>query len=60
MGFDDLVNKAKDALKSDKAEEISDSALDRAEDLAGKVGDGKYADKASDIRNTIDGKIGNE
>lgn len=60
MGFDDLVNNAKDALQSEKAEEISDSVLDKAEGLAGKVGDGKYADQAADIRGNIDGKIGNE
>ncbi|WP_232527765.1 hypothetical protein [Microbacterium suaedae] len=68
MGFDDLVNKGKeayednkdkidDALHSEKAEEISDSVLDKGEELADKVGLG---DKAGDIRENLDDKIGNE
>lgn len=68
VGFDDLVNKGKeayednkdkidDALHSEKAEEISDSVLDKGEELADKVGLG---DKAGDIRENLDDKIGNE
>lgn len=30
MGFDDLTNKAKDAVNSDKGEEISDQGIGRA------------------------------
>lgn len=30
VGFDDLTNKAKDALNSDKGEELSDQGLDGA------------------------------
>lgn len=68
MGFDDLVNKGKDAyennkdkiddaLHSDKAEEISDKVLDKGEDLADKLGMG---DRAKGVRETLDRKIGNE
>ena len=39
MGLDDLAKKAGDALSSDKAEAISDKALDAARDAAdGKIG----------------------
>ncbi|WP_156760176.1 hypothetical protein [Microbacterium karelineae] len=68
MGFDDLVNKGKeafeqnkdkidDALHSEQAESISDSVLDKGEQLAEKVGLG---DQAGDIRENLDDKIGNE
>ncbi len=52
-GSGDFVESAKDALKSEQAEEISDKVLDGAEDLANKVTGDKFADQ-------VDGKIGNE
>lgn len=71
MGLDDLVNKAKGligdnaenvtgALKSEKAEEISDNILDGAADLANKVTGGKFADKVEDARAAADKAVGNE
>ena len=70
MGLGDLVNKGKDlfeqnkdkiddAIHSEQAEAISDKVLDGAEGLAKKVAP-KAADKIEGVRDTIDGKIGNE
>ena len=42
MGLDDLAKKAGDAFSSDKAEAISDKALDAAADAAKKTTGGKY------------------
>jgi len=54
------ADKIEDALKSDKAEEISDKVLGGAADLANKLTGGKYADKVEEVRENLDGKIGNE
>lgn len=55
-----IFDKAKDALSSDKAEDVSDNILDKGENLAhDKLGKDK-ADKVSDVRDSIDDKIGNE
>lgn len=68
-GFDDITKKAtaflnsdktKDALKSDKAEEISDKLLDGVADLANKVTGGKYTDKIESARASADEKIGSD
>lgn len=67
----DLANKAKDfvgenadkieeALKSEQAESISDKVLDGLAGAANKVTGGKHSDKIDEIRNDLDGKIGNE
>ena len=56
MGLDDLAKKAGDALSSDKAEAISDKALDAAAGAAKKATGGKYDDKID----AVDGKLGTE
>ncbi|WP_221583771.1 hypothetical protein [Microbacterium sp. G2-8] len=71
MGFDDLVNKGKDAyeqnkdrvddaLRSEKAEEISDSILDKGEALAKKVAPDSADSKIDEVRAKLDGKIGDQ
>lgn len=60
MGIDDIINEAKDAVKSEQAEEISDNILDGAENLIDKVTGGKFAEQVDDVRDAIDKKIGNE
>ncbi|MBX3068534.1 MAG: antitoxin [Cryobacterium sp.] len=60
MGIDDIINDAKDAVKSEQAEEISDNILDGAENLIDKVTGGKLAEQVDDVRDAIDKKIGNE
>lgn len=57
MGIGD---KAKDALSSDKGEQGSDAALDRASDLADDKTGGKHADKVDKARDAADKKVGNE
>ena len=67
----DFANKAKDfvgehadkveeALKSEQAENISDKVLDGLAGAANKVTGGKHSDKIDEIKNNLDGKIGNE
>ncbi|UOQ58601.1 antitoxin [Leucobacter allii] len=54
------ADKVGDALKSEQAEGISDRLLDGAAGLANKVTGGKFADKVDEVRDNLDGKIGNE
>jgi len=71
MGIDDLVNKGKDlyeqnkdkvqdALNSEQAEGISDKVLDGVADFAKKVLPDSVDGTVDDVRDTIDGKIGNQ
>jgi len=70
MGIDDIVNKGKglyeenkdkiaEAVKSEQAEEISDKVLDEVADFAKKIAPGA-ADKIDEIRDNVDGQIGNQ
>ncbi|NII70111.1 Rv0909 family putative TA system antitoxin [Microbacterium ulmi] len=69
MGIDDIVSKGKelfegakdkvtDALGSDKVEEVSDKVLDGAADAAKKVAPDQYDAKIDEVRDNIDGAIG--
>ncbi|BAW94083.1 MT0933-like antitoxin protein [Actinomyces sp. Chiba101] len=67
MGIDDLKNKAGDladkageALKSDKAEAVSDKVLGAAAGAAKKVTGGKFDEKIDSAVETADSKLGNE
>lgn len=60
MGIEDLTNQAKDFLKSEQAEGISDKLLDGAADLANKVTGEKYAEHVDTARDAADGAIGHE
>ena len=60
MGLDDLTNKAKDAMNSDKGEEISDQGLDKAADTANNATGGKFDDQINQGREGADGKFGND
>lgn len=53
-------NKVKDALKSDKAEEVSDSILNAVAGAADKVTGGKHHDKIEEARAAADKKLGNQ
>jgi len=57
MGIGD---KAKDAMGGDKAEQATDTGLDKAADAAGEKTGGKHADKVDQARETGDEKLGNE
>ncbi|WP_370894232.1 antitoxin [Janibacter sp. GXQ6167] len=58
--FDNLKDKAAEALRdnAEKVEELSDKALDKAEEIAESRGVGK--DHVQQGRDFIDGKVGNE
>ena len=71
MGLDDLVNKGKDvfeqnkdkvegALQSEQAEGISDKVLDGVSDFAKKVLPDSVDGKVDEIRDNLDGAIGNK
>ncbi|GAA1995385.1 Rv0909 family putative TA system antitoxin [Microbacterium pumilum] len=71
MGIDDLVNKGKDfldqnkdkideAIHSEQAEGISDSALDAGAEFVKKLAPDEHDDKVDGVRDTIDKSIGNE
>lgn len=54
------ADKIQAALKSEQAEGISDKILDGLADAANKVTKGQHADKIADVKNKLDGAIGNE
>lgn len=71
MGIDDLVNQGKDFLeqnkdkiddviKSEQAEDVSDNVLDAAADFVKKVAPEQAHGTVDDVRDNIDGAIGND
>ncbi|GAB3284533.1 Rv0909 family putative TA system antitoxin [Microbacterium lacusdiani] len=71
MGFDDLVNQGKelfeqnkdklqDALQSAEAEGVSDSVLDKVTDFAKGVLPDDLDAQIDQIRDNVDGAVGNE
>ncbi|MCS5724010.1 Rv0909 family putative TA system antitoxin [Herbiconiux sp. CPCC 203407] len=69
MAIDDITkkaqaflkdNKVQDALKSEKAEEISDKLLDSVANAAKKVSGGKHDAKIDEAKAKADKHIGNE
>ena len=55
-----IFGKAKDALNSDKGEQISDQGLDKAAEFAkGKLGEDK-ADQSNSARDKADKRIGKQ
>ncbi|MBF4561394.1 antitoxin [Microbacterium sp. VKM Ac-2870] len=70
MGLDDIVNQGKqfldqnkdkidEVIHSDKAEEVSDTVLDAAADFVKKVAPDQFDAKVDDVRDQVDGAIGN-
>ncbi|MEV7692521.1 hypothetical protein AB0N73_04245 [Microbacterium sp. NPDC089189] len=71
MGVDDIINKGKqmfeqnrdkieEALKSEKAEDVSDKLLSGAADAIKKVAPEKHHQKVDEVRDRIDKNIGNQ
>ncbi|MGP3535870.1 hypothetical protein ACTU3I_13810 [Microbacterium sp. RD1] len=71
MGVDDIVNKGKqlfeqnrdkidEALKSEKAEDVSDRFLDGAAEAVKKVVPEQHRAKVDETRANVDKHIGNE
>ncbi|MCC4248603.1 MULTISPECIES: Rv0909 family putative TA system antitoxin [Microbacterium] len=70
MGVDDIINKGKqlldqnrdkieEALKSEKAEDVSDKVLDGAADAIKKVVPAEHHAKVDQVRENVDKNIGN-
>ena len=59
MGIGDLTSKAGEALGSDKAEAVTDQALDKAADAAKKATGGKFDSQVEAARDAADSKLGN-
>ena len=68
-GFDDITKKAQEflkdgkvqeALKSEKAEGISDNILDAVAGAADKATGGKYSDKIAQAKEQADKKVGDQ
>ena len=55
-----FADKAKDALNSDKGEQVSDTALDKAVQAADQKTGGGHDAQIDKGRDLADGKIGNE
>ncbi|WP_378145178.1 antitoxin [Cnuibacter sp. UC19_7] len=69
MGIDDITRKAQqflgdekvqNALKSEKAEDVSDRILDGVAGAVNRVTGEKHADKVEKARSEADKRIGNE
>lgn len=71
MGVDDIVNKGKqlfeenrdkieEALRSERAEEVSDTFLNGAADAIKKVVPEEHRDKVDETRDHIDKRIGDQ
>ncbi len=71
MGIDDLVSKGKefleenkdkieDLIHSEKAEQVSDSALDAGAEFVKKLTPDEHDAKIDDVRANIDKSIGNQ
>lgn len=70
MGVDDIINKGKqmfeqnrdkieEALKSEKAEDVSDKILGGAADAVKKVVPAEHHAKVDEVRDTVDRNVGN-
>lgn len=55
-----LLDNAKDALNSDKGEQVSDTGIEKAEDAISDKTGGKFDDKIDKAGDAADSKIGNE
>jgi hypothetical protein len=55
-----LLDKAKDALNSDKGEKVSDTGIDKVGDAISNKTGGKFDDKIDKAGKVADDKIGNE
>ena len=71
MGVDDIINQGKqmfeqnrdkieEALKSEKAEDVSDKFLQGAADAVKKVAPEQHHGKIDDVRANIDKNVGNQ
>ena len=55
-----MMDKAKDALNSDKGEQVSDQGLDKAGQIADQKTGGTHDAQIDKARDLADGKLGTE
>lgn len=60
MGLGDFADKAKDAVNSDKGEEVSDNAFDKGADKLNDATGGKFEDQIDKGKDAADDHVGNE
>ena len=60
MGLGDFADKAKDAVKSEQAEGVTDNVLDKGADFVNDKTGGKFEDQVNQGRDAADGQLGNE
>ena len=60
MALDDFARKAEDALHGDKAEQASDSIIDKAREAAKKATGGGFDEKIDEAADKADKAIGDE
>ncbi|ALJ18992.1 hypothetical protein [Microbacterium sp. No. 7] len=58
--FEQNKEKVEEALKSDKAEEISDKIIGGVADFAKKIIPGEHHDKIDDVAEKLDKSVGND
>ncbi len=58
--FEENKGKIEEALKSDKAEEISDNVLNTLSDFAKKIFGEENSAQIDDVRNKLDDSLGNQ
>ncbi|WP_019178976.1 antitoxin [Microbacterium yannicii] len=56
--FGGLADKAKDAANSEKGEQVSDAAIDKAGDATDSATGGKFGDKINAGEEAADDKVG--
>jgi len=60
MGFEDLVNKGKEALNSEQGEQISDQVTQGGGDAFDNITGGKFAEHTDTVQERADGFIGQQ
>lgn len=58
MGFEDLVNKGKDALNSEQGEQFSDRGIQGVGDAFDTVTGGRFAEHTDGVQERADGFLG--
>lgn len=60
MGFEDLVNKGRDALNSEQGEQMSDQAIQRGGDAFDNATGGRFAEHIDTAQQHADGSVGEQ
>nr|WP_246226976.1 Rv0909 family putative TA system antitoxin [Rathayibacter agropyri] len=52
--------KAQEALRSEKAEEVSDQVLEKTSEIASRLTNGQYDERIEDVKRQADKRVGND